>query len=56
MLDVEDIRRYGEPLSPATTYHAIPDGMHDLVLSNRTARQKTYRVMPEWMAQLSLFE
>ena len=56
VLDVEDIRRYGEPLSPATTYHAIPDGMHDLVLSNRTARQKTYRVMHEWMAQLSLFE
>ena len=55
VLDVEDIRRYGEPLSPTTTYQAIPDGMHDLVLSNRTARQQTYRALHDWMAQLPLF-
>lgn len=53
VLDVEDIRRYGERLSPQTTYSSVPDGMHDLVLSNRAARQRTYLILHDWMAQLS---
>ena len=53
VLDVTDIRRYGEQLSQQTTYGCIPDGMHDLVLSNQAARQRTYLILQDWMAQLS---
>ena len=53
VLDVADIRRYGEQLGPQTTYRCVPDGMHDLVLSQRTARQRTYLILHDWMTQLS---
>ena len=56
VLDVEDIRRYGERLSPQTTYGSISNGMHDLVLSNRTARRQTYLILHDWMAQFALVQ
>lgn len=49
VLDVNDIRDYGQRLSPHTTYHSIPDGLHDLVLSKPAARKQTYAIMRDWL-------
>lgn len=45
VLDVEDIEKYGRMLGPRTTDAAIPNGLHDLVLSNPESRNRTYNTM-----------
>ena len=51
VLDVDDIRRYGETLGQRVTYQAIPNGMHDLILSTRPARDSAYRAIADWLKQ-----
>lgn len=54
VLDVEDIQRYGARLGDKVTRHRIPDGVHDLILSQPEPRKYTYKVMAEWLKSLSL--
>lgn len=42
VLDVKDIAKYGAMLGKFTTVETIPNGLHDLVLSNPTSRALTY--------------
>lgn len=42
VLDVKDIKQYGETLGTDVTTVTIPNGLHDLVLSDYAARTKTY--------------
>lgn len=51
VLDVDDIRTYGARLGHQTTYHAIPDAKHDLILSIRPARDYTYQVIFNWLKE-----
>lgn len=50
VLDAEDIREYGKRLGPHVTYEAIPNGIHDLILSGKPARDETYQVIFRWLA------
>lgn len=50
VLDVADIRRLGVRLGPAVTTLAIPDGMHDLVLSRPDVRERVFRELFAWLA------
>lgn len=43
VLDVKDIERYGKTLGPNAKTVTIPNGLHDLVLSDYAARSQTYR-------------
>ncbi|MGL5773169.1 MAG: alpha/beta hydrolase [Bacteroidales bacterium] len=52
VLDVNDIDKYGRRLSSNVKMTVIPDGLHDLVLSRRSARDSTYRVMFNFLRDL----
>lgn len=54
VLDVHDIARYGKQLGPQVTEVMIPNGMHDLILSPKPARELAYRSIFEWINQLPL--
>lgn len=43
VLDVNDIAKYGKKLGKEANVRTIPNGLHDLVLSNRASRDSTYR-------------
>lgn len=45
VLDVKDIERYGKMLGPDVTTVTIPNGIHDLVLSDYTSRTQAYQEM-----------
>ena len=45
VLDVKDIKKYGARLGKNVTYRAIPGGKHDLILSQKDAREKTYQTI-----------
>lgn len=49
VLDVADIRKYGARLGDEVTYVAVPDGMHDLMLSGLPARTFAYRTIFDWL-------
>lgn len=45
VLDVKDIEHYGKTLGPDVQTVTIPNGLHDLVLSNYAARTQTYQAI-----------
>ena len=49
VLDVQDIEKYGKRLGPHVTEVVIPEGLHDLILSQKSAREKTYETIFEWL-------
>lgn len=49
VLDVEDIQRYGALLGPSVTRQRIPNGIHDLILSPKPARDEAYRAIFTWL-------
>lgn len=49
VLDIHDIQQYGAKLGQYVTRDTIPDGMHDLVLSGKTARDRVYRTIFDWL-------
>ncbi|MDH6357673.1 alpha/beta hydrolase [Parabacteroides sp. PF5-9] len=51
VLDVEDIRKYGLRLSSDLTFCQIPNGMHDLILSQKPYRDEAYRTMFTWLEE-----
>lgn len=49
VLDVKDIEKYGKELGRRVTERKIKNGLHDLVLSNKTSRDNTYKAIFSWM-------
>ncbi|MBQ4035235.1 MAG: alpha/beta hydrolase [Paludibacteraceae bacterium] len=45
VLDVNDIKRYSTRLGNKVTYVKIPGGKHDLILSQKDARDRTYQTV-----------
>ena len=53
VLDVQDIQKYGQTLGNNVTRDTIPNGMHDLILSSKEARDRTYFSIFEWLNRAS---
>lgn len=53
VLNVEDIKRIGSNLGPNVSIVSIKNGMHDLVLSQKDARESTFNNMFSWLNNLS---
>lgn len=49
VLNVEDISHIGKKLGDNVTEDTIPDGLHDLMLSAKPAREKAYRDIFDWL-------
>lgn len=49
VLDVHDIQKYGARLGNKVTRDTISNGMHDLILSQKPARDQTYQITFEWL-------
>jgi len=52
VLDVEDMKRLAPRLGDQVEVHAVPDGIHDLVLSEPAARARTFALLGEWLETL----
>lgn len=53
VLDVEDMKRIGPALGPRVTIHAVEGAVHDVVLSNETARTEAIARLGEWIQLLT---
>lgn len=53
VLDVQDIQKYGKKLGENVTCDTIPNGMHDLILSQKEARDRTYLSIFDWLKRYS---
>lgn len=53
VLNVADMRRLGPRLGKQVELHAIPGGMHDLVLSRPAAREAVWARLGEWLRRVS---
>ncbi len=49
VLDVSDIQKYGEKLGANVTRDTIPNGLHDLILSQKPYRNEAYQTIFEWL-------
>lgn len=49
VLDVAEIHKYGAKLGSDVTHAYIKDGIHDLILSEKPAREEAYRTIFEWL-------
>lgn len=49
VLDVHDIQKYAPKLGEYVTRDTIPNGIHDLILSEKESRDHTYRTVFDWM-------
>lgn len=54
VLDVKDIEKYGKRLGPHVAEIVIKEGLHDLILSNKKARQQVYEDIFEWLEKNKL--
>lgn len=52
VLDVKDIQRLAPKLGINVKKVVIPGGMHDLVLSQKDVREKTYKIMLDWAKEV----
>ena len=51
VLDVKDIEKYGHKLAKDASVLTIPNGLHDLILSNKSSRDSTYRAFFNFLHQ-----
>lgn len=51
VLDVHDIQKYALRLGNFVTRDTIEGGIHDLILSRKPARDRTYQTIFSWMAE-----
>lgn len=49
ILDVNHIKKYAKTIKGDVTVQAITNGVHDLVLSEKTVRNRVYKVLFEWL-------
>jgi len=52
VLDVDDMVRQAPNLGAPVEMHAVPDGMHDLVLSREHARNRTFALVADWLGRI----
>ncbi len=52
VLNVDDISRIGRKLGRNVTEDTIPDGLHDLMLSAKPAREKAYNDIFNWLDKI----
>lgn len=52
VLDVQDMVRQAPNLGPLVEMHAVPDGIHDLVLSREHARARTFELLADWLGRV----
>ncbi|RHJ90292.1 alpha/beta hydrolase [Bacteroides sp. AM07-16] len=52
VLNVQDIQKYGKGLGFHITQNTIQNGMHDLILSEKSSRNHVYRTVFDWMKGL----
>jgi len=52
VLDVDDMVRQAPNLGPQVEMHAVPDGVHDLVLSREHARNRTFALVADWLGRV----
>lgn len=52
VLDVEQIARWAPKIGPHVTTVAIKDGLHDLALSAKPARERFFTAVDEWLDEL----
>ncbi|MDD2881675.1 MAG: alpha/beta hydrolase [Rhodoferax sp.] len=52
VLDVADIARLSPGLGPQVTVQAIPDGIHDLTLSQLEPRQHAFQALLRWLTSV----
>lgn len=50
VLDVHDIQKYGQKLGNYVTRDTIPNGIHDLILSEKASRDHVYRTVFDWLS------
>lgn len=56
VLNVDDIARYGRMLGKDVEEVAVPDGLHDLVLSRSDVRNSVYGIIFRWLAAKNLLQ
>ena len=49
VLDVHDIQKYAPKLGEHVTRDTIPNGIHDLILSEKASRDYTYQTVFDWI-------
>ena len=49
ILDVKDIQKYAKKIQGNVTIREIPNGLHDLVLSEKTVRDSVYQQLFSWL-------
>lgn len=49
ILDVKDIQKYAKKIQGDVTIREIPNGLHDLVLSEKTVREGVYQQLFSWL-------
>lgn len=54
VLNVEDIKRLAPGLGLQVEAYSIPEGMHDLVLSNAKAREKAWSFLGNWLDSINV--
>ena len=52
VLDVDDIARLAPMLGPNVEVEAVPDGIHDLALSEDSAREAAFRMVTDWLSRI----
>lgn len=52
VLDVQDIQKYAVLLGEQTKRDTIPNGIHDLILSEKPSREYTYQTVFKWIKGL----
>jgi len=54
ILDVEDIRRLSPGLGPQVEARGIPGAIHDVMLSEPSAREEAFRLLGGWMDRVGI--
>ncbi len=54
VLDVADIEKYADTIGPNVTEVVIPEALHDVVLSNKTARERAFTAMFDFLLNCEL--
>ena len=54
ILGVKDIQKYAKKIQGDVTVQSIPNGLHDLVLSQKPVRDSVYQQLFQWLADKGL--
>ena len=49
ILGVKDIQKYAKKIKADVTVQSIQNGLHDLVLSDKSVREQVYQQLFQWL-------